>query len=249
MPAARRSQRGACLVLRPIPLLAFLVLWHISPSLAELKAQPSLTPLAPAQSDACSFCMFVLQTLDNIALLNSSIQSAISAVQPICNQLPPSPQVQCQSLVQKNTPIMLKLLLKLETPNLICTALGICNSTNSSPSPTPVPVLTVGNEGNTANNEEDKIEGDVPEDCTLCRYVIATLSAELEDPTTQKKFLTSVADMVCAAVPDSERTACEDLIISQGQTVVFITLKNATPQIVCSPPWLPICPANTTQTP
>src|SRR5690348_8810247 len=100
---------------------------------------------------------------------------------------------------------MLKMLIQLETPSLICTALGICNSTTQvlEPPRPAVPAITVGNGGNDA--DEDITEGDVSEDCTLCRYVIATLSAQLEDPTTQKKFLTSVADMVCASVPDSQR--------------------------------------------
>lgn len=171
------------------------------------------------------------------------------------------------SLVRKYTPVMLKLLIQLETPTLICTALGICNSTSTGTSApgtnvgarSKVPVISAndndhnvieeGSDNDDINNDEaspwDRVAG-VTEDCTLCRYVIMSLSNELEDPTTQKKFLTSVADAVCSNVPQTDRAACEDLIISQGQTVVFITLKNATPQVVCSPPWLPICSTNTT---
>ena len=147
-------------------------------------------------------------------------------------------------MVQQFAPIMLKLLIKLETPTLICTTLGICNATTAATVgqigavTRQVPVISAG-------NQDDPAEV-VTEDCTLCRYVIATLSAQLEDPTTQKQFLTAVADAVCSSVSQSQRTACEDLIISQGQNVVFLTLKNATPQIVCSPPWLSICPANVT---
>jgi len=89
-------------VVRPLPLLTLLLLWHLCPSSIIVRAQaPSPSPLLPVaplvnQSEACSFCILVVQTLDDIALSNSSIQNAISAVQPICNQLPPTPQAQCQ---------------------------------------------------------------------------------------------------------------------------------------------------------
>jgi len=93
---------------------------------------------AKARQDQCFICETVISSVEQWVADNSTEQQIEQYVDTLCT-LVPSFQTQCDAMVAAEVPQIISWIQQNETPQQICTNLGLCNSTMPMiPKPRPV---------------------------------------------------------------------------------------------------------------
>lgn len=85
------------------------------------------------QRNVCSFCLFLMKTLEGLLPKKRTEDAVIHLLEDICHILPASHQQQCQDLVDKFSKIIIDAILSYATPRSICELLHLCKSQDATP--------------------------------------------------------------------------------------------------------------------
>ncbi|KAK3744542.1 hypothetical protein RRG08_056678 [Elysia crispata] len=174
----------------------------------NLKLCPNNT-VAAQTGPQCTLCEFVLSQLDNMLSDNATQAQIETALEKVCNILPPSVKDECDTLVKQYAPQLILLLLQFK-PQQVCTRLGLC----TSKSPAQVSKVRDGPQ------------------CTICEFVMTELDNMLSDNATQAQ-IEAALEKVCNMLPPSVKDECDTLVKQYAPQLIQLLLQFK-PQQVCT---------------
>ncbi|CAL1569499.1 unnamed protein product [Knipowitschia caucasica] len=78
--------------------------------------------------NACSFCLFLMRTLEGLLPKQRTEDAVVRLLEDICHILPSSQQQQCEDVVGKFSKTVIDAILSYATPRSICELLRLCRS-------------------------------------------------------------------------------------------------------------------------
>merc|ERR1740131_66666 len=141
-------------------------------------------------------------------------------LEALCSYLPSTITKQCDTFVETYTEILIDMLTKDVTPEMICTNLGLCADKFSVRRPIPQP------------KTEDT-------GCVICEYVISTLDGMLEDKTNEKE-IEEALESLCSYLPSSMMKQCDTFVDTYTALIIDLLTKDVSPDMVCGN--LGLCP-------
>lgn len=179
----------------------------------EHKAQPIkpgqvMAGKAVSAGEQCVVCELVVKEVDSLIADNATEKEILKTLDEVCAILPSAIKDTCTQFVDTYGPLVLNLLLKELTPDQVCAAIGLCDSTK-----TPL----------TAPSTK----------CVLCEFVIKELDSLLGDNATEKEIIQAV-DEVCSELPDTIKETCNTFVNQYGPPVIALLLQELDPQQVCT---------------
>jgi len=170
-----------------------------------------------ASAQQCGLCETLIQYIEGLVENNSTVQEIEQELETICALVPAYQQV-CDQIVEQGVPQIVQWIEQNETPEEVCTQLGLCTSKDVA-HPKILPI----NWG--------KILGQDSE-CSDCEYIIGVIEQWMDNTNNQQEIVTAV-EIVCTYMPDWESTC--DAIIAAGvpEVIQWIdTYENNT--VVCN---------------
>ncbi len=76
----------------------------------------------------CTLCKYVVSYVDAVIQTNKSEAAIDSALEKVCTILPHTLRNSCISFVDTYGPVLVELIAKYETADVVCSALKICNN-------------------------------------------------------------------------------------------------------------------------
>ncbi|XP_060918164.1 prosaposin-like isoform X2 [Labrus mixtus] len=83
-------------------------------------------------SKPCSFCIFLIKTLEDMLPKQRTEAAVIKLLEEICHILPVGYQDQCESVISKFSKTVLDAILSYATPQAICALLHLCDGQEAS---------------------------------------------------------------------------------------------------------------------
>jgi len=172
------------------------------------------TPLK-VEDSTCVLCEYVVTTLDGMLEDKTNEAQIKAALEQLCSILPKSVESQCDNFVETYTEIIIDMLTKDVTPEMICTNLGLCKP-----------------KGNVVLHQV------VPEDlkdpyCSLCELVVKDLDGMLEDKT-NKEQIEKALDVLCLQLSDPVHKQCEKMVAKYTDEIIDMFIKEYTPKMICA---------------
>ncbi|XP_058472955.1 prosaposin isoform X1 [Solea solea] len=81
----------------------------------------------------CSFCVFLLKTLEDLLPKERTEALVMKLLEEICKIMPAPYQDQCEDIINKVTKTVLDAILSFATPKTICTLLHLCKGQQAAP--------------------------------------------------------------------------------------------------------------------
>lgn len=105
--------------------------YFVNQALAAAAASEN-APSSP-QRNVCSFCLFLMKTLEGLLPKKRTEDAVIHLLEDICHILPASYKQQCTDVVDKFSKIIIDAILSYATPRSICELLHLCKSQDATP--------------------------------------------------------------------------------------------------------------------
>jgi saposin len=198
--------------------------------LETIPASNTFSPPEPKREDKenaddsveCSACVRVMNYIDSMLVENSTEREIELALEVVCQYLPGLLKDECNVLIEKYTPLLVKLIVSDLPPAQICQALGLCPRIDTNvAAKTQVSLLP----------PRSKIE------CSICARVMTYVDAVLVANSTVEE-IEHALEAVCNFVPDSPE--CKDLIDQYAPLLVQMIVAEFTPVQICQA--LGMCP-------
>jgi len=151
-----------------------------------------------ASAQQCGLCETLIQYIEGLVEANTTVEEIEQELETICSLVPAYQQV-CDQIVEQGVPQIIQWIEQNETPQQVCTQLGLCSSKDVA-HPKILPI----NWG--------KILGQDAE-CTDCEYIIGVIEQWMDNTNNQQEIVSAV-EIVCTYMPDWESTC--DAIIAAG---------------------------------
>jgi len=182
--------------------------------------EPPVTP-APARiktDSGCILCEYVITTLDSMLEDKTNEAEIKASLEKLCSLLPSSVEKQCDTFVETYTDIIIDMLTKDVSPEMICTNLGLCKQT-----------------GNIVQHQVElmEIEKSRSPYCALCEMVVKNLEDTLEDKTNEAEIEKALS-VVCQGLSTPVSKQCEKLVVKYTEKIIEMFVNDYTPEMVCS---------------
>jgi len=172
--------------------------------------------------ETCVLCEYVVTTLDKMVTDKANEQEIKDALEKLCNMLPSSISKQCDSFVETYTDLIIDLLTKDVSPEMICTNLGLCKKDMVRPMEVvEVETIRVGG---------DRVGGAY---CTLCELVINNLDSQLEDKSNEDEIKAAL-DVLCYGLSTPVHKECLKLVSQYTDELVEMIVKDYSPNVICA---------------
>ena len=89
----------------------------------------------PLRSVECSLCKYVVGYIDTVIQSNKSEAAIEAALEKVCTILPASIKPKCDEFVVTYGPVLVQLIQRYGTPELVCNALKVCHNGTQSIQP------------------------------------------------------------------------------------------------------------------
>jgi len=167
------------------------------------------------EDSTCVLCEYVITTIDSMLEDKANEAQIKAALESVCSILPKSIEAQCDNFVETYTDIIIDMLTKDVTPEMVCSNLGLCKP-----------------KGNIVVHHVDL---EAPKDpyCTLCELVIRDLDAMLEDKQ-NKEEIERALDVLCYQLSDPVHKQCEKMVAKYTEEIIDMFVKEYTPKMMCS---------------
>merc|ERR1712179_782649 len=172
--------------------------------------------------NTCVLCEYVVTTLDNMVTDKTNEQEIKDALEVLCSYLPGSVTKQCDSFVETYTDMIIDMLTKDVTPEMICTNLGLCKHMMTRPV-TIVDVETVQLGG-------PRVGGAY---CSLCEIVVSNLDQQLEDKTNEEEIKQTL-DVLCSHLSTPVHKECVKLVSQYTEELIDMIVKDYPPNVICA---------------
>jgi saposin len=138
-----------------------------------------------------------------------------ASLEKLCSLLPSSVESQCDTFVETYTDLIIDMLTKDVSPEMICTNLGLCKSS-----------------GNIVQHKVDMVRMQKKPYCALCEMVITQLDQMLEDKTNEAE-IEQALDIVCTSLSAPVRKQCEKLVVKYTEKIISLFVAEYTPEMLC----------------
>jgi len=167
------------------------------------------------EDSTCILCEYVITTLDSMLEDKKNEAQIKAALESICSILPKSIEAQCDNFVETYTDIIIDMLTKDVTPEMICSNLGLCKP-----------------KGNIVVH---RVELEEPKDpyCTLCELVIKDLDQMLENKQ-NKEEIEKALDVLCYQLSDPVHKQCEKMVAKYTDEIIDMFVNEYTPKQMCA---------------
>merc|ERR1719158_2829042 len=185
-------------------------------SSTEIQTLPTEVEAKVEMEDTtCVLCEYVITTIDSMLEDKKNEEQIKAALESVCSILPKSIEAQCDNFVETYTDIIIDMLTKDVTPEMVCSNLGLCKPK--------------GNIG------VHRVELEAPKDpyCTLCELVIRDLDQMLEDKQ-NKEEIEKALDILCYQLSDPVHKQCEKMVAKYTDEIIDMFVKEYTPKMICS---------------
>jgi len=163
----------------------------------------------------CVLCEYVITTLDSMLEDKENEAQIKAALETICSILPKSIEKECDNFVETYTDIIIDMLTKDVTPEMICTNLGLCKP-----------------KGNVVVHQVIMEQTKDPY-CMLCEIVVKDLDAMLEDKQ-NKEEIEKALDVLCYQLSDPVHKQCEKMVAKYTEEIIDMFIKEYTPKEICA---------------
>lgn len=184
----------------------------------------------------CDICQTVVQLIEGWVESNATVSQIEQYLDGICNLIPSYGAI-CQAIVNQGIPEIIQYIEQNETPQQICTQLGLCSSVTLinggliNPHKTAVPTLKELQKlspGILTSVKPSKV-GDAQ--CDLCQQIIGAIENWMANTNDQAEVITAV-EVVCTYMPQWQ-TTCDAIIEAGVPTVVGWIAQNENSTVVC----------------
>jgi hypothetical protein len=184
--------------------------------------QPLEQPMENTVNSAeCSLCKYVIGYIDNIIQNNKSEAAIEAALEKVCTILPGPLKDKCTQFVETYGPVLVQLIEKYGTPELVCDALKLCK--NGTQTLTPLERVQL--------MKFEKSLKSIP--CLFCKYIIGYIDTAI-GTNRSEAAIEAVLEKVCNIVPASLKNNCTAFVQKYGPIIAFLLARNATPVEVCN---------------
>lgn len=168
------------------------------------------TPTKNVQASAeCIVCEFVIKEVKEMLGNNKTEAEIIAALDKVCSIMPSTVKQDCMDFVNTYGRAVIVMLQSELDPDQICTALGLCKSTDLKNLPRQ------------------------SEACGVCETLIGYLDAILEENSTVVD-IEKALEKVCNFLPDAYRQECDTIVEQYGPMLVQLIAQYADPNEICS---------------
>ncbi|XP_070706982.1 prosaposin-like isoform X2 [Pempheris klunzingeri] len=95
--------------------------------------QAAGTPEDGQPTTQCSFCIFLVKTLEDLLPKERTEGAVIQLLEEICHILPPSYRAQCEAIIDKFGKTVLDAILSYATPQAVCALVQLCKGQEAPP--------------------------------------------------------------------------------------------------------------------
>jgi len=173
--------------------------------------------------DQCVLCEYVVSTLDKMVTDKTNEAEIQAALDAMCSYLPKSISAQCTTFVDTYTEMIIDMLTKDVTPEMICSNLGLCTE-DFEQYPTQlveVESMRVGG---------PKVGGAY---CTLCEVVVTSLDSSIQDKTNEAE-IEQALDVLCYGLSTPVHKECIKLVSQYTEELVDMIVKEYPPNVICA---------------
>jgi len=157
----------------------------------------------------CVLCEFVMKYIEDQISDNATESEIISVVQKICIFLPGSIRTQCEQFIQQEGQAIIELILQNESPDVICTQIGVCSS---------------------------KVLRRIKDDnlCPICQLIVSIVDNFLSQNSTIGFIEDQLKQFPCELLPGQLEKQCDDFIDLYVPQLINWILKNEDSQTFCT---------------
>eukprot|EP00092_Neocalanus_flemingeri_P033617 GFUD01036545.1.p1 GENE.GFUD01036545.1~~GFUD01036545.1.p1 ORF type:complete len:893 (-),score=233.50 GFUD01036545.1:245-2923(-) len=172
------------------------------------------TPVEVGDS-TCILCEYVITTIDSMLEDKANEAQIKAALETVCSILPKSIEKQCDNFVVTYTDIIIDMLTKDVTPEMVCSNLGLCKA-----------------KGNVVMHQ---VVLEDPKDpyCSLCELVVRDLDGMLEDKQ-NKEEIEKALDVLCFQLSDPVHKQCEKMVAKYTDEIIEMFIKEYSPKEICA---------------
>jgi len=173
--------------------------------------------------DQCVLCEYVVSTLDKMVTDKTNEAEIQAALDAMCSYMPKSISAQCTTFVDTYTEMIIDMLTKDVTPEMICSNLGLC-SEDFEQYPTglvEVESIQVGG---------PKVGGAY---CTLCEVVVTSLDSSIQDKTNEAEIKQAL-DVLCYGLSTPVHKECIKLVSQYTDELVDMIVHEYPPNVICA---------------
>ncbi|XP_065912710.1 uncharacterized protein [Dysidea avara] len=191
------------------------------PAKTKPKAPLEPTKLASLQ---CDICEEVVKIVDQYAEENKTEAEVKQAIEQFCDALPAPLNSVCSQLVDQYFDEIWELIINDESPQVICTDLGLCSSKLPAKSPKVE---------NTVPTEELHPAKVASLQCDICEEVVKIVEQYAEDNETEAKVKEAV-EQFCTSLPAPLSSVCSDLVDQYFDEIWEDIINNEPPHAICT---------------
>jgi saposin len=172
--------------------------------------------------NTCVLCEYVVTTLDGMVTDKTNEKEIKDALEAMCSYMPSSITKQCDNFVETYTEMIIDMLTKDVTPEMICDNLGLCKKNMFR----PVEIVEV----ETVRLGGPRVGGPY---CSLCDIVISNLDSQLQDKTNEEEIKNAL-DVLCYELSTPVHKECIKLVSQYTDELVDMIVKNYPPNVICA---------------
>jgi len=167
----------------------------------------------PKADTSCVLCEYIITTLDTMIEDKTNKDEIKKSLEKLCSLLPSSVEDQCDTFVETYTDLIIDMLTKDVSPEMICTNLGLCKASG--------------------NIVQHRVEMRKKPYCALCEMVVTQLDQMLEDKTNEAQ-IEQALDVVCTSLPDPVHKQCEKMVAKYTEKIIDMFVAEYTPDLICA---------------
>jgi len=167
----------------------------------------------PKADTTCVLCEYIITTLDTMIEDKTNKDEIKKSLEKLCSLLPSSVEDQCDTFVETYTDLIIDMLTKDVSPEMICTNLGLCKASG--------------------NIVQHRVEMRKKPYCALCEMVVTQLDQMLEDKTNEAQ-IEQALDVVCTSLPDPVHKQCEKMVAKYTEKIIDMFVAEYTPDLICA---------------
>jgi len=180
----------------------------------------------------CSICKYVVSFIDTVIENNKTEAAIEAALEKVCSILPKALNDSCVGFVVSYGPLIVQLLEKYGTPELVCDALSLCKNGTQKVQAAASQVLKV------------KVSNVKSVECSLCKFIVGYVEKSIENNKSEAAIIAAL-DKVCSILPHKVKHECDKFVKEYGPRLVQLIEKYSTPDEVCEA--LTVCKKNVKQ--
>merc|ERR1711936_693232 len=172
---------------------------------------------APVKADtSCVLCEYVITTVDSMLEDKANQDQIKAALETVCSILPSSVEKQCDEFVDQYTALIIDMLTKDVSPEMICANLGLCKQVS-----------------NVVLHEVEMIRKESRPYCMLCEMVVTDLDNMLQDKKNEAEIEQALS-VVCSSLSAPVHKQCEKLVVKYTEKIIDMFVKDYSPKMICT---------------